>query len=197
MHYLSNKFSKISKHWGFSASSASNFRLGQIVFFQTDYDKNPTLKISYDGISVASSQLRHRNNVIIFYLFWAPPSQKFWLRQWVLYDDNRQPPAIKMLISISANTKNAFWLFNVVVCLNCDAKSLNIFDIFMVSSMRVEFSWCFFRRVVTRILTNRVMLPKLVVCWFSSTTFEPFEFILLWVFCPIYLSCPPRCRFTK
>jgi len=52
--------------------------LGQIVVFQADYDKIEFKKFSYDVISVASSPLRHRNDVTKitsqnFYLLDPPP----------------------------------------------------------------------------------------------------------------------------
>jgi len=72
MHYFSNKFSKIAKRWGLSAPALFNIRFwwlevtrfGQIVVFQTDFDKIELQKYSYDVIVITSSKtspnLRHK-----------------------------------------------------------------------------------------------------------------------------------------
>jgi len=68
MHYFSNKFSKIAKRWGLSAPSPLTFDVGDLKlrdltklwFFKLIMMKSNLKKISFDIISVASSQLRHR-----------------------------------------------------------------------------------------------------------------------------------------
>jgi len=68
MHYFSNKFSKIAKRWGLSATAPLIFGFGdlklrdvaKLYFFQADYDKIELHKISYDVILVTLSLLRHR-----------------------------------------------------------------------------------------------------------------------------------------
>jgi len=60
MHYFSDKFSKISKRWGFPPPVPLNLQywwlevpwFDQIVVFEADYDKIELQKYSYDVISV-------------------------------------------------------------------------------------------------------------------------------------------------
>jgi len=66
MHYFSNKFSKIAKRWGLSVLSAPlSFDIGglslcdlaKLCFFKLIMAKSDIRKISYDVVSVTSSQL--------------------------------------------------------------------------------------------------------------------------------------------
>jgi len=56
------------------------------LFFQADYDEIKLQNISYDVILVASWPICHRKTSSKkrhkIFLFWAPPNQNFWLRQW-------------------------------------------------------------------------------------------------------------------
>jgi len=94
MHYISNKFSKIAKHWGFPSPAPLNLQywwlkvqwFGQIVVFEADYDE-----IKLQNIFMTSFQWRHhryvtkkrhQNNVTKILPIRASPNQNFWLRQW-------------------------------------------------------------------------------------------------------------------
>jgi len=87
MHYFSNKFSKIAKHWGLTAPGESSILMtwSYVIWLNCGFSRwlwrNRTSKISYNVIFVTSSTLRQPNDVTKItsknFPFWAPSQSKF------------------------------------------------------------------------------------------------------------------------
>jgi len=101
MHYFSYKFLKIVKRGAHRPQRSLIFDFGflklrdlaKLCFLKLIMSKSNFRKISYNVISVTSSFLRHRKTSSNYFettrsqghkifLFWDPPNQNFWLRQW-------------------------------------------------------------------------------------------------------------------
>jgi len=96
------KFSKNVQCWGFSASSASTFNIGDLKLCDLAkfwvlnwlWRNRTSKKIGYDVILVTPSLLvtekRHQNNVTFFSILPPPPNQNFWPRQCFVGQDRAQ-----------------------------------------------------------------------------------------------------------